>query len=94
MSILKATLSTVTSSTFSEVIVFYRDCDFRGSTVYPHHTSNVYRTMTPAQSTKQDLWHRGLFEAFHEMHTVRDFRSVLCVDVWDRMGEYAVEVVK
>ena len=28
------------------------------------------------------------------MRDVRDFRLVLCIDVWGRMGEYAVRVVK
>jgi hypothetical protein len=39
-------------------------------------------------------WHRALFEAFREMHTVRDCRLTLCADVRDRAGEYAVRILK
>ena len=28
------------------------------------------------------------------MHAVRDFRLVLCANVWDRLGEYTVGVLK
>ena len=62
--------------------------------LYPRDAPDVYRTMTPAQRAKHELWHRGLFEAFREMYTVRDFRLVLCVNVWDRVEEYTVGVMK
>ena len=50
--------------------------------------------MTLDQRRIEALWHRGLFKVFHEMHAVRDFRLVLCADVWDRVGEYTVGVLK
>ena len=94
LGLLGTTFSKLTSPAFSEVIVFYQDFDFGGLTLYPRHTPNIYRAMTPAESSKQDLWHRGLFEAFREMYTVRDFQLVLCVDVWDRVGDYTMGVMR
>ena len=94
LNFLKTTLSTVTSPVFSEVAVFYGDYDFSGLTFRPRSTLNVYRAMTLTERAGQELWHRRLFKAFREMYTVRDFRLVLCVDVWDHVGEYTVKVVK
>ena len=34
------------------------------------------------------------FSVFREAQKVRDFRFVLCADVWDRAGEYSVRVLK
>ena len=67
---LAATLSTITSPAFSEVVVFYRDLDFDGLSFYPLDASNPYREMAPGESAKEALWHRRLFEVFREMHAV------------------------
>ena len=29
-----------------------------------------------------------------ELYRVRDFQLLLCADVWDRVGEYSVQVLK
>ena len=50
--------------------------------------------MTPGEITEEASWHRLLFEAFREMYAVQDFQLVLCADVWDRLGGYAVESLK
>ena len=50
--------------------------------------------MTPYERRMEALWHRGLFRVFREMHAVRDFRLVLCANVWDPLGEYTVGVLK
>jgi hypothetical protein len=91
LSFLVATLSTITSPTFSDVIVFYRDIDFDG---LEFDVLNPYREITPEESAREESWHRGLFDVFREMHTVRDFRLTLCAEVWDCVGEYAVQVLK
>jgi hypothetical protein len=90
-SFLEATLSTITSPLFSDVIVFYRDFDFDG---LEFDALDPYREMTPEESAREDYWHRELFEVFREMHTVRGFRLTLCAEVWDCVGEYAVQVLK
>jgi len=45
-------------------------------------------------TVEEASWHRRQFEVFREMRKVRSFRLVLCVDVWDRVGEYAKQVLK
>jgi len=79
-------LSTITSPVFSEVTVFYRDYDFRGtpSRIRP------FCMMLPDERAEDDLWHYRRFEVFRKMRKVRDFRLVLCADVWDRIGLYSV----
>ena len=91
---LRTILSTITSPGFSEVIVFYWECDFGGTRFDSDHTPNLWKKMTPAQRAEEASWHRAVFEGIREMYAVRDFRLVLTVEVWDRLGEYAVGVVK
>ena len=50
--------------------------------------------MTLDERRMEALWHRGLFKVFCKMHAVRDFRLVLCANVWDPLGEYTVGVLK
>jgi hypothetical protein len=91
---LAATLSTITSPAFSEVIVCYRRPDFNGLSFHSLDAPGPYREMTPVESAMEASRHHRLFEVFRKMHAVRDFRLALCVDIWDRVGEYAVQVVK
>jgi len=37
---------------------------------------------------------RRRLKLVHEMHKVRDFRPVLCADMWDRMRGYTVWELK
>ena len=91
---LKTTLSTITSPVFSEVVVSYRDYDFAGVEFSPHLGSGILRNSKPAGRAKEASWHRGLFKMFRKMYTVRNFRLVLCADVWDYVGEYTVGMLK
>jgi len=50
--------------------------------------------MSRADKKEEALWHHRRFEAFRTLHEVRDFRLVLCADVWGRMGEYSLRVLK
>jgi hypothetical protein len=50
--------------------------------------------MTPGESEIEASWHCRVFEAFREMYTVRGIRLTLCADVWDRVGEHAVQILK
>ena len=92
---LRTILPTITSPVFSEVIVIYRENDFCGLECYPL-PSKIYRDQISVlgRRKKEYLWHRELFNVFREMYTLRNFRLVLCADVWDRVGEYAMRVLE
>jgi len=87
-------VSTITSSAFSEVVVFHRDYDFCcirrvGDTGY----SPLYPATWDAR-VEEASRHQRRFELLREMHKVRGFRLVLWVDVWDFAGEYAMSVLR
>lgn len=87
-------VSTITSSTFSEVVVFYRSCDFRGVNHMGGFHHDPFRSMTRAGIAQEASRHHRRFEVLREMHEVRSFRLVFHVDVWDRVGEYTMRVLK
>ena len=93
-SLLTYALSTIKSPVFSEVVVFYRDYDFgfRG----PHYTPRwrTPRRMSPNEIAEDASLHGGRFEVLRKMHQVRDFRLVLCADVWDRVGVNSVRMLE
>ena len=79
---------------FSEVVVFYRDCDFQGIKNLPTTDGIVLYGMSPDEVAEEAFWHRKRFEILRIMHKVRDFRLVLCVNVWERLGRRAVQMLK
>ena len=86
-------LSTITSPTFLEVIVLYRDYDFHA--VIPPRRGDCHTYYRTSESdVREPLWHYRLFEVFREMHEIRKFRLVLCADVWDRVGKYTMQALK
>ena len=92
---LASALSTVTSPAFSEVIVFYRDCDFRGvESTWPEHTYPFRWVSETEIKAAPEWWYHNQFEAFRKMQKVRDFQLVLCADVWERVGEDVVRALK
>jgi len=91
LSSLRTAHSTITSLTFSGVIIVDRGGDFSG---VASHQPDIYEEMTPANRAREASWHRGQFEAFRQIHEVRNFQLMLCADVWDRVGEYVVGVLK
>jgi len=91
LTFLRSTLSTITSPMFTEVAIIYQDDDFRG---IAWHSTEAYRKTTLAERTAEASWHRSLFQAFRKIHATRDFRLVLCAEVWGRVREYAVEVLE
>ena len=62
-SFLRTVFSTITSLTFSKVIVAFRDTDFCG-VGSPPCGPNIYTTMTPDRITKEASWHCELFKVF------------------------------
>lgn len=87
---LKTVLSTISSPTFSEVIVLYWDCDFSSLKHHLGRATGTHKVVTPDERAMEASWHHALFEVFREMHTVRDFKLFLCADVPDCIGECAV----
>jgi len=85
-------LSTITSPMFSEVVVFYREENSPGAVFclqalwFPSVIYPSIHEMSQAERAREVSRHHERFELFHEMHKIRDFQLVLCVDVWDRVG--------
>ena len=50
--------------------------------------------MSEVDEAEEALRHRRRFKVFREIRKVRDFRLVLRVDVWDRVGKYTMGVLK
>ena len=92
-SLLVYALSTIMSPVFTEVTVMYRDYDFRG-VGSPWSDEPCVRKRLPAEKVEEASWHCRQFETFRTIREGRDFRLVLCADVWDRVGEYSVRVLK
>ena len=87
--ILTHVVSAITSPVFSEVVIIYRDYDF-GFILCVPPSIGVFCGMSPEAREREALCRRMEFEALREMHKVRDFQPVLCVDVWDYVMEYVV----
>ena len=85
-------LSTITSPMFSKVTIFYRDFDFRG--VGLPWAEWPIRRMSPIEAAQEAASHDNRFQVFRTMHEVRGFQLVLCLDVWDRVGEYTMQMLK
>ena len=86
-------LSTVTSPVFAEVTALYREYHFCG-VEFPWSDRPRLRKRVSAEKTEEASWHSQRFEAFRRMRKVRDFRLVLCADVWEEVGEYSVRSLK
>ena len=87
---LKYALSTITSPVFSEVVILYRHYDFCGIGLYPPH----FRELSQTERAREAARNRRLFGVLHEMYKVRDYKLVLCADVWDYLRDYAVRELK
>ena len=92
----KTVLSSITSPALLDVVIVYRELEF-GEVVHhlsctdlgPRHFPHHFRmSVSMAQHCRQQ------FEVFKEMQKVRDFRLVLCADVFDRMVESAIEMLE
>jgi len=82
------TLSTIRSPVFSKVIVFYRDFDFFGiDTPWSGLTLRQPRRKEVEVEAKE---HSIRFMTIRSIRYKRHFQLVLCADVWDGAGEFAV----
>ena len=50
--------------------------------------------MPQAEREREVSRHRKAFELLREVRKARDFRLVLCVDVWDAVAKYSVRMLK
>jgi len=91
---LKHVLSTITSSAFFEVVVVYRDYDFRGVKPPEYPTHPPVRRVSEADRAMETSQHHKRFGVFREIRKVRDFRLVLCADVWGCVGGYSVRMLE
>ena len=91
--ILEHALTVVASPAPFRITVIYREDDFRG--VERWHSDWPYlREMSQADIIAEASRHHRRFEVLRKAHKVRDFQLVLCADVWDPVGEYAVRMLK
>jgi len=70
------------------VVVVYRDYDFCG-VLQP-----LIRSVSQADKASEAFQHHTQLGVFREIRKVRDFRLVLCADVWNDVGEYPVRVLE
>ena len=90
---LKYVLSTITSSTFSKVVVLYGDYHFRG--IGSRDSSQAFfRGLSRTERAEEVARHRGRFGVFREARKVRDFKLRLCVCVWGSVGEEPVRILE
>ena len=80
---------------FSEVIVIYQGHDFYGvRTPLESSYSGPLLTVSQAKRKEEASQNHRQFNVLREVREVRNFRLLLCTDVWDHVGEYSVRVLK
>ena len=89
-------LSSITHPALLDVVIVYREVEFGGmaheifcTNPGPPDFRHCLRMSVGMHQRCQQQ-----FEVFHKMHNVRDFRLVLCADVFDCMVEEAVKTLK
>ena len=92
--LLKYALSTITSPSFSEVVIRFRWRDFCGVESWRNPDLPPLREVSQGDREAEALRHHRRFEVIREVHKVRDFRLVLNAKVWDPAGEYSVRMLK
>ena len=77
-------------------MVLYQEHDFRGVQLPPRNFPNAlyFREMPQAEREEEVSRHRKAFELLREVRKARDFRLVLCADVWGAVAEYSVRMLK
>ena len=94
-SFLKHILSTITSPAFLEVIVIHYDGDFSGLQWESwNKTLHPFRRLSQADRAEEALRYHRQFKVFCEAQKVRDFRFVLCAEVWSHLEEHTMRVLR
>ena len=92
--LLKYALSTINPSTFCKLALIYQESSFRGVQTEKFLGGPHLRELSQAERTLETSEHHRRFEFLRELHKARDFRVVLCVNVWEPVGERLVERLK
>jgi hypothetical protein len=100
---LKTVLSSITSPAPLDVVIIYRERDFGGSKpcsrCIPDPICFSHYGPPIGSLTNEMLDHflysqQWRLRAFREMHSVREFRLVFCVDVVDCMTQHALQLLR
>ena len=83
-------LSSVIPSTPLDLVVIYREMDLSSMPHCSWCDSALIRSPR-CPRTEEALRFQHQFKVFHEIHSARDFRLVLCADVFDCMIEDSIE---
>ena len=86
-------LSSVTSPAPLDFFIIYRDLDF-GICSKSRIFDSEPTCHLPKIRKDRALHHQKQFGVFREMHGARDFRLVLCADVFDSVVEYAAKTLE
>lgn len=93
----RTVLSTVTSTVALDVVIVYREFDLGGTAfcwLGCESDPVCFRHNTQKERETDALHYERQFKVFREMHDARDFRLVLCADVFECMVEHAVETLR
>ena len=87
-------LSTIKSPVFSEIVVVYLDYAIRGALPFINPGSPPISRVSRDKRAWDGARHRLRFGVFRKVHKVREFRLVLCADVWEGVEEYSLRILK
>ena len=90
---LKHVLSTITSPAFFQITILYRNSDFDGLRSWCSGQYHSCGLRQPYRELEASL-HRWRFEVIREVRKVRNFRLVMCANVWGHHGRYPVRVLE
>ena len=92
---LRTVLSTVTSPAPLDVVIVYRDYDFGyiENCLYCRPDPACFRHRSRENRALDILRRKHQLRVFHAMRKVRDFRLVLCADVFDCVVEHAIQAL-
>ena len=91
---LKHILSTITSPSFSEVVVLYRDRDFPGAESWSSGQPPFRHESSKAERAGEAAGHCWGFEVLREVQKVRPLQLVLCASIWGCVGEHPVQLLE
>jgi len=90
----KTVLSSITSPAPLDVVIIYRNENLGGFPSSGWCGSQGVCLGHTMQITRYSQEYQQQLRVFHEMHSVRDFRLVLCADVSECMVECAIETLE
>ena len=94
---LKTVLSTVPPTVPLDVVIVYREVDLggiRGCWLQCTSDPVCFRHRSSEGREADVQRHKQQFKVFREVHDARDFRLVLCADVYDCMVDFAIQTLE